>query len=233
MKRTFLVMAMAIALAMGVFAQATALETGGGTAVRASTVEFDDCEAKFVRAASGIVNETERVCGDGQNGWIDADVWLQFRPLDPDARPNPTCDARGLVTSFEWTSNAGGADAPLADYLPADEKYNACVYLVPANVVGDWVGNASGSARWITIESQMDGDLDGIFGVGSNPDTGETGTITGTVVGQDISMTYERTDTSTDYEAYFEGTIAPDGNSMSGTWTDSKSNSGNFYFARS
>jgi hypothetical protein len=50
-------------------------------AVPARTITFDggNCTAKFVRSASGIVNETNRECTGDQNPWVDADVRLQFR----------------------------------------------------------------------------------------------------------------------------------------------------------
>lgn len=100
------------------------------------------------------------------------------------------------------------------------------------NIVGDWVGDFSGNDRWITIETQVDGDLDGIFGVGTVPGTSETGTITGTIDGQWVTMHYERTDIVTDYTADLVGILADDGNSMSGTWTDSNGNGGNWSLAR-
>ena len=94
-------------------------------ATPAQTVTFDggNCTAKFVRSSSGIVNETNRTCTGDQNPWIDADVRLQFRPLD--GKPNPTCDPQGLVTTFVWTNS----DTALAQYFPAGTQYNVCVYL--------------------------------------------------------------------------------------------------------
>ena len=94
-------------------------------AVPARTLTFDggQCTAKFVRSASGIVNETNRECAGEQNPWVDADVKLQFRPLN--GKPNPTCDPVGLVTTFVWSNT----DPVLADYLPIGEQYNVCVYL--------------------------------------------------------------------------------------------------------
>jgi len=70
------------------------------------------------------VNETNRTCSGDQNPWIDADVRLQFRPLD--GKPNPTCDPEGLVTTFVWTNS----DPALAQYFPEGTQYNVCVYLV-------------------------------------------------------------------------------------------------------
>lgn len=118
---------------MKLSALALALGFGGaayGKATPATTVTFDggNCTAKFVRSASGIVNETQRECVGDQNPWVDADVRLQFRPLD--GKPNPACDPEGLVTTFVWSNT----DAMLADYFPAGEQYNACVYLENSTV---------------------------------------------------------------------------------------------------
>lgn len=110
----------AVGCVLGVAANAQA------KAVPARTVTFEagTCTAKFVRSASGIVNETSRECVGDQNPWVDADVRLQFRPLD--GRPNPTCDPTGLVTTLEaWSST----DPALAQYFPDGSLYNVCVYL--------------------------------------------------------------------------------------------------------
>lgn len=81
---------------------------------------------------------------------------------------------------------------------------------------------ASLYARFIVIETQDDGTINGFFGVGYDPDGSPTGTITGTIDGNSIHMYYERP-LAYNYSANFYGTIALDGNSMSGTWTDSGS----------
>ena len=96
---------------------------------------------------------------------------------------------------------------------------------VPQNdwAVGDWKMDLTAGfnvfPRFVIIETHAYGVIDGLFGVGYDPEGVPTGIITGTIEGQQISMTYERTDVVIDYEAYFEGTIAADG-TMSGTWTD-------------
>lgn len=109
----------AVACVLGVASNAYA------RAVPARTVTFDggNCTAKFVRSASGIVNETRRECVGDQNPWVDADVKLQFRPLE--GKPNPTCDPNGLVTTFVWSNT----DPALAQYFPDGGEYNVCVYL--------------------------------------------------------------------------------------------------------
>lgn len=93
-------------------------------AMPARTITFDggNCTAKFVRSASGIINETNRTCTGEQNPWVDADVTLQFRPLD--GKPNPECDTEGLVTTFVYTNT----DPALAE-LFGTRSYNVCVYL--------------------------------------------------------------------------------------------------------
>ena len=81
---------------------------GGGTGITATpaaTKTLAGHSATFVRSASGIINETNRVNLDRrpQNAWTSADVYLQFRPTDwpsgtGSPTPNPTCDPVGLVT---------------------------------------------------------------------------------------------------------------------------------------
>ena len=110
-----------------------------GKAVPARTVTFENgtCSAKFVRSASGIVNETSRTCTGDQNPWVEGDVRLQFRPLD--GKPNPTCDPEGLVTTFVWSNT----DPALARYFPEGTQYNVCVYLVDATVSQGTIDSAS------------------------------------------------------------------------------------------
>jgi len=109
-------------------------------AVPTSTVTFDggNCTAKFVRSASGIVNETQRECTGEQNPWVDADVTLQFRPLAAGSKPNPACDPTGLVTTFVWSNT----DPALEAYLPIGEQYNVCVYLENAVVASGSLDSA-------------------------------------------------------------------------------------------
>jgi hypothetical protein len=93
-------------------------------------------------------------------------------------------------------------------------------------MVGDWkmdlyVGTTL-YARFIVIEEETEGAISGFFGVGYDTSGSPTGTITGTIDGKSIHMYYERPP-EYHYSANFYGTIAADGNSMSGTWTDSGS----------
>jgi hypothetical protein len=91
--------------------------------------------------------------------------------------------------------------------------------------VGDWkmdlyVGTTL-HQRFITIDTHIDGDIEGFLGIGYDPEGAPTGNITGYIAGQVIYMLYDRVgfDDPT-YTAVFWGTIANDGNSMSGTWSD-------------
>lgn len=92
-------------------------------------------------------------------------------------------------------------------------------------MVGSWkldlyVGSNL-NQRFIVINTHEEGELTGFFGVGYDPEGNQTGEITGTIEGRDINMFYDREGYSTDgYTAEFEGVIAKDGNSMSGTWSD-------------
>jgi hypothetical protein len=107
-------------------------------ALPARTITFadGDCRAKFVRSASGIVHETRRTCIGAQNPWVDADVVIHFRPLD--GKPNPTCDADGLVTTFVFTNT----DPALASVFPNGTQYNACVYLAEDTIADGTVDAA-------------------------------------------------------------------------------------------
>ena len=71
--------------------------------------------------------------------------------------------------------------------------------------------------RFIRITNHVAGEIVGFFGVGYDPEGISTGDIVGTIEGQTIIMHYSRT---TGYTADFTGTIADNGNSMSGQWSD-------------
>jgi hypothetical protein len=104
--------------------------TNGGTAVPAGTATFSGCTARFVRSASGIVNETNRVCPNAaQNPWASADVYLQFRPIN--GTPNSNCDPNGLVTpQFNWSLVQESNDIAVLGKWFGTVTYNVCVYLV-------------------------------------------------------------------------------------------------------
>jgi hypothetical protein len=139
MKRLAYLIAMMAALVMA----ATAFGGGGGggggtgiTATPASTVTWAGTyTAQFVRSASGIINETNRVNSAGpQNGWSPYDVRLQFRPLtNPTGGvvPNPACEnPAGLVTPmFQYTnSDPAIAGTLTSGYFLPGVTYNVCVY---------------------------------------------------------------------------------------------------------
>jgi hypothetical protein len=112
-------------------------------------------------------------------------------------------------------------DIYVQDQLVEDDLILQTTYYA----VGDWkldlyIGSTL-YERFIIISTHVEGEIDGFFGVGYDPDGTITGTISGTITGQSIYMFYDRDGYSTDgYTAELEGTIANDGNSMSGTWTD-------------
>lgn len=141
--RRILALLLAAALAIAVAAPAVAAPATGITATPAATVTWAGTyTAKFVRSASGIINETNRVNSAGpQNGWTSADVYLQFRPLTgPDGTgdpiPNPRCDPDGLVTPpFTYVnSDPAIAGTPTSGYFIGTNPYNVCVYLVQPRV---------------------------------------------------------------------------------------------------
>jgi hypothetical protein len=133
------VVAIALAIPVAGMAAPNPAARDDKRALPARPVTFDggNCTAKFVRSASGIVNETNRECTGDQNPWVDADVRIQFRPLN--GTPNPTCDPEGLVTTFVYTNT----DPALAQYFPAGTQYNACVYLEDSTVVEGTLDSAS------------------------------------------------------------------------------------------
>ncbi|HUX05658.1 MAG TPA: hypothetical protein VMV53_12230 [Acidimicrobiales bacterium] len=115
---------------------------GGGTGIKAtsaSTVVFDggNTSAKFVRAASGIINETNRVGLNNttQNPWSPFEVWLQFRPLTGPSgtgspTPNSACDSTTVTAPFTW-SNSGPnslSGTTSSGYFIGSNPYNVCVY---------------------------------------------------------------------------------------------------------
>ena len=109
----------------------------GITATPAATKTFGGTySATFVRSASDIINETNRVNSAGaQNGWTSLDVYLQFRPRSNPTGgvvPNPTCDPNGLVTAmFPYTnSDSNIAGTPTSGYFLPHVTYNVCVYYV-------------------------------------------------------------------------------------------------------
>jgi hypothetical protein len=108
----------------------------GVTATPASTKAFNGSYwAQFVRSASGIINETNRINSAGaQNAWTSFDVWLQFRPP---THANPNCDPTGLVTAqFTYTNDQPSiAGTQNSGYFLDGVTYSACVYLVTHQII--------------------------------------------------------------------------------------------------
>ena len=132
-----------IALLVVMLAALVAAATGsagvgtGITATPASTHTFDggNTQAKFVRSASGIINETNRVGlnGTAQNPWTSLDVWLQFRPTSNPTGgvvPNPACESNTVIAPFLFsTSEPSIAGTLTGGYFLPTVSYNVCVYL--------------------------------------------------------------------------------------------------------
>jgi hypothetical protein len=131
-----------IALALAALGVLTAAASGGGgtgiSATPAATKGFNGTySAKFVRSASGIINETSRINTAGpQNGWSSEDVWLQFRPLTGSGgtgspTPNSFCEGTTVIAPFVYVNDQpslGGT--PSTGYFINLNPYNVCVYFV-------------------------------------------------------------------------------------------------------
>ena len=118
---------------------------------RSNEAFADHFSATFVRSASGIINETNRVnlAGGHQNEWSPFDVTLQFRPPT-----NPTCAPTGLVTPpFPYTNirsvNPNIAGDATKGYFIDGVTYNVCVYYANPAVL-TLTGNGSATSAPIT-----------------------------------------------------------------------------------
>jgi hypothetical protein len=161
----FAVAAVAMVLAAG----ASAGNGTGITATPASTQTWAGTSAKFVRAASGIINETNRVNLDptgAQNPWTSADVWLQFRPLtgpsgSGNPTPNPVCDPAGLVTTLGYTNDANLyptiKGTPTTGYFINNNPYNVCVYLVNPVVASGTIDSSAPNGTDAALPTGLDG----------------------------------------------------------------------------
>jgi hypothetical protein len=167
-KKIILAVAVSAVAIMGVAGSALA---GGGTGITATPAATKTWaghyQATFVRSASGIINETNRVnldAGGPQNDWTSADVYLQFRPLTgPNGAggptPNPACDPNGLVTApfkFVNTDASIGGDAT-SGYFIKDNPYNVCVYLVNPQVASGTINSAAFDGSTATLPTNLDG----------------------------------------------------------------------------
>ncbi len=169
MKKIILAVAVAAVAIMGIAGSALAGGGTGITATPAATKEWAGHKAKFVRSASGVINETNRVniSGGPQNQWTNADVYLQFRPLTgPNGTgsptPNPACDPNGLVTApFEFRNDpvvdTQIAGTPAAGYFIGKNPYNVCVYLVNPQVASGTIDSASFDGSTATLPTNLGG----------------------------------------------------------------------------
>ena len=184
MRKFILAVAVAAIATMAVVVSALAGGGTGITATPAATKTWAGHQATFVRSASGIINETNRVNLDSagpQNSWTSADVWLQFRPLTGPNRTgaptqNPNCDPAGLVTSFSWSNDPVAdptiAGTPTSGYFIADNTYNVCVYLVNATVASGTIDSAALDGTTAGLPTGLNGkfriDVSGTWTNGSN-----------------------------------------------------------------
>lgn len=145
MRRTSKIGLAIIASTAAVLGATGVANAGGGTgitAVSAGTGYWSDCSGTFVRSSSGIVNETNRVCGTNDSedlATFGAPVYVQFRPLT--GIPNPACDPNGLIEVINYP---GGSDqATLGKWFISSTTYNACFYYVNPQLASGTVDSAS------------------------------------------------------------------------------------------
>lgn len=156
-------------LATASLAAAASASAGTGiTATSASTKSFDggNCSAKFVRAASGLINETSRVCQGSQNPWTSYNVTLQFRPVN--GMPNPGCDQGGLIANPGTFSNSEASIGGTATsgYFIGSTVYNVCVYLAaPQAITSGSVDSTSpdGSTAALPVNGRYRVDASGTW----------------------------------------------------------------------
>jgi hypothetical protein len=168
-KKIILAVAVAAVATVGVASSATA---GGGTGITATPAAPETWaghSATFVRSASGIITETNRVNLDPagpQNPWTSADVYLQFRPkTGPNGTgsptPNPACDPNGLVTeTFPFVNNPADTSiggTPTTGYFIGSNPYNVCVYLVNPQVASGTIDSAALNGSTATLPTGLDG----------------------------------------------------------------------------
>ena len=167
---------------MAPIAVATSPAAAGGTGITATpaaTVVFDggNTQAQFVRAASGIINETNRVGLNGttQNPWSSFDVWLQFRPVtgplgtgSPTA--NPACGPDTVAFMPNWSNNGPNnlSGTPSSGYFIGSNQYNVCVYYTQSFDL-TLLANASTSATLNVYDHVI---YTGTFIYGSSPIAG-------------------------------------------------------------
>ncbi|HET6910807.1 MAG TPA: hypothetical protein VFH54_15865 [Mycobacteriales bacterium] len=120
----------------------------GITAVPSGSGSWGDCTGTFVRSASGIVNETSRVCGVADSDDLTtfgAPVYVQFRPQN--GTPDSACDPDGLIQLVVYPGNTDGS---LSKWFLAGTTYNACFYYVNPQLV---TGSVEAAAQTPTTTS--------------------------------------------------------------------------------
>ncbi len=168
--RIMIMMLCVLAFTSAAFAQGG----NGGTAVPAGTASFDDanCTAKFVRSASGIINETKRVC---QPGDPFAGANLQFRPVS--GTPNPNCDPDGLLVPQYQFANTEESISSWFGPTINPRTYNVCVYLVKPTRMGTIdSSNPNGATATLPATGRYSVCVSGIYS--SSNHVGDAGYVT-------------------------------------------------------
>ena len=142
MKKLFALLA-ALAAVFAVVAASAFAGGTGITATPASSVSFgqpnSNCTATFVRSASGIINETNRVCAPDAAPWAPTPVWIQFRPMTgPSGTGAPKANSAAdpvngtpIWTFTNWTSDPADTDLAgnaTSGYFIKGVQYNVYVY---------------------------------------------------------------------------------------------------------
>ena len=180
---------MTMALTLGLAAvSVTAASAGGGTGITASsakTITFNGTDAytaQFVRSASGVINQTNRVHVGFTNNWVGIpfDVWVQFRPLTgPSGTGNPTanpaCESPTVVPPVTYlNSDTAIAGTPTSGYFITGVPYNVCVYFAHSFALSIL---ANGSASGVSYNGQ-DVTYSGVETYGGTPVVADPVTLT-------------------------------------------------------
>ena len=168
MKKIILAVAVAAVATVGVASSATAGGGTGITATPAATRTWAGHSATFVRSASGIINETNRVNLDPagpQNPWTSADVYLQFRPRLAPAAPAARRRTRLATRTgssrlrLHSSTTCRRIDRRDTDFglLHRTNPYNVCVYLVNPQVASGTIDSAALNGSTATLPTGLAG----------------------------------------------------------------------------